>query len=119
MSYGQRGRHRWMFKLTGQPGWMRLGFSPGWVGRSQSGLPPTAEWLTQSGNLPQFQSWLASRQSVTPPVTPTGNIPQNIPVPSMTMTKEQETQILKQQLDFLQAQIEQISKRLEELKVEE
>lgn len=38
-------RHRNMYNLTGQPGWMRFGFSPGWVGRSPSGLGPCAQWL--------------------------------------------------------------------------
>jgi hypothetical protein len=37
--------HRNMYNLTGQPGWMRLGYSPGWSGRSRSGLGPCAEYL--------------------------------------------------------------------------
>ncbi|MFX1453626.1 MAG: DUF5320 domain-containing protein [Promethearchaeota archaeon] len=118
MNRGQKGRHRWMFQLTGLPGWMRFGFSPGWLGRSPSGLPPTAQWLQESGNLPQFQEWLASQQNI-PPVSPMGNIQQNIPPPSMNMTKEQETQILKDQLNFLESQIEYINKRLKELKEKE
>lgn len=24
---------RWMYRLTGMPGWMRFGFSPGWFGK--------------------------------------------------------------------------------------
>ena len=38
-------RHRNMYYLTGQPGWMRFGFSPGWVGRSPSGLGSCAQFL--------------------------------------------------------------------------
>lgn len=38
-------RYRWMFYLTGLPGWMRFGFSPGWLGRSPTGLPPCATML--------------------------------------------------------------------------
>ena len=37
--------HRYMYNLTGQPGWMRLGYSPGWAGRSASGLGPCAEYM--------------------------------------------------------------------------
>ena len=37
--------HRYMYNLTGQPGWMRLGYSPGWVGRSASGLGPCADYM--------------------------------------------------------------------------
>ncbi|MHB8780787.1 MAG: hypothetical protein ACYC55_05335 [Candidatus Geothermincolia bacterium] len=45
-----RGGRRNMYLATGQPGWMRLGYSPGWVGRSASGLGPCAEFLT-TGNV--------------------------------------------------------------------
>ena len=43
--------YRWrnMYYLTGLPGWMRFGFSPGWIGRSPAGLPPAAQYLTQTG----------------------------------------------------------------------
>jgi len=27
-------RHRYMYYATGLPGWMRFGFSPGWLGTS-------------------------------------------------------------------------------------
>lgn len=36
--------HRNMYYATGQPGWMRLGYSPGWVGQSRTGLGPCAEY---------------------------------------------------------------------------
>jgi len=38
-------RNRNMLRLTGLPGWMRFGYSPGWVGRSATGLGPCAEYL--------------------------------------------------------------------------
>ena len=38
-------RWRNMYYLTGQPGWMRFGFSPGWIGRSPTGLGPCAQYL--------------------------------------------------------------------------
>ncbi len=37
--------YRNMYRFTGMPGWMRLGYSPGRVGRSPSGLGPCAEYL--------------------------------------------------------------------------
>ncbi len=40
-----RGGYRNMYHATGQPGWMRFGYSPGWAGRSRSGLGPCAEYL--------------------------------------------------------------------------
>jgi len=39
-----------------RPGWVRFGYSPGWVGRSTTGLPPTAEWLISSGLIPPYQT---------------------------------------------------------------
>lgn len=38
-------RRRNMYYATGLPGWMRFGYSPGWVGRSPSGLGPCAQFL--------------------------------------------------------------------------
>ncbi|WP_287585631.1 DUF5320 domain-containing protein [Candidatus Borrarchaeum sp.] len=120
MSYGQggrggRGRYRWMYQMTGLPGWMRFGFSPGWLGRSPTGLPPAAQWITQSGLLPQFTSYLQSGQPTTVP-TP-GMMPQ-VPFQPGTVPVVQEKQVLTQQLDFLRNQIEGIRKRLEEIERE-
>jgi len=42
-----------MYYYTGLPGWMRFGYSPEWVGRSPTGLPPTAQYLMQTGQVPQ------------------------------------------------------------------
>lgn len=115
MGYGRGGggnRHRRMYNATGLPGWMRFGYSPGWEGRSPTGLPPTAQWLLSSGNLPQFQEYLQQ-------MNPSGTIPmdpsaQNMPF-NPTISKEQEVTMLKQQAEFLTQQLEQIKKKLEEL----
>lgn len=44
-------RWRNMFYLTGLPGWMRFGYSPGW-----GGIPPGAAYLYQTGQWPAFWS---------------------------------------------------------------
>lgn len=100
-------RHRYMYYMTGLPGWMRFGFSPGWLGRSPTGLPPTAQWIMQSGLLPQYLSYL---QTTSPTVPSTTGIPT-----APTLTKEQEKQMLEQQIKILEAQLNAIKKRLEEL----
>ena len=116
-------RHRRMYNLTGLPGWMRFGYSPGWLGRSPTGLPPTAQWLLQSGLLPQYMNYL---RTMTPSVPPTGVPPTGVPptsgaptTPFMpfapTYSPEQERQMLDQQLKALEVQIEAIQKRLKEL----
>lgn len=54
MAYGQGGwRRRNMYRLTGLPGWMRFGHSPGWEDKNPTGLPPTAQYSMQTGQVPQ------------------------------------------------------------------
>ena len=126
-------RYRWMFYLTGLPGWLRFGFSPGWLGRSPTGLPPTAQWLMQSGLLPQYMQYLQTQvpQTIPPTTIPTTTppavqpsvaplTPTPTPTPSgapltTTYSKEQEKTMLEQQVTMLEAQLEAIRKRLEEL----
>ncbi|MGB9619416.1 MAG: DUF5320 domain-containing protein, partial [Armatimonadota bacterium] len=56
-------RHRNMYYLTGLPGFVRFGYSPGWVGRSPSGLGPcaqyllTGQWPSAQGQFPAAQWW--------------------------------------------------------------
>jgi len=88
-------RHRYMFYMTGLPGWIRFGFSPGW-----GGLPPTAQYLQQTGQSPQFMNYM-----------------QQMPMP-IQMSKEQEIEMLEQQAEILEQQIEAIRKRMKELKEE-
>ncbi|MDI6885516.1 MAG: DUF5320 domain-containing protein [archaeon] len=99
--------YRWMYYLTGLPGWMRFGYSPGWIGRSPTGLPPAAQYLAQAGLMPQFTSWLQQQAPAGVPITPMG-------MPAMP--KEQEIAMLEAQARMLGDQLELIKKRLEELK---
>lgn len=99
-------RHRCMYHMTGLPGWMRFGFSPGWIGRSPMGLPPAAQYLMETGQLPQFTSYMG--QAAVSPTMPTG-----MPMPQVP--KEQEVAMLENQAKMLEQQLEQIKKRLEEL----
>jgi len=114
-------RHRYMYYLTGLPGWIRFGFSPGWIGRSPTGLPPTAQWLMQSGLLPQFMQYLQTTTPAAVPPTalpPTGAQTTTTPFPTPfapQLTKEQEKQMLEQQVKMLESQLEALRKRLEEL----
>jgi hypothetical protein len=115
-------RHRYMYYMTGLPGWMRFGYSPGWIGRSPTGLPPTAQWLMQSGLLPQYMQWLQSQAppmvppAPQPQISPSGTAPMPFATPfPPTYTKEQEKQMLDQQVQMLESQLEAIRKRIEEL----
>ncbi|MCK4731915.1 MAG: DUF5320 domain-containing protein [Methanophagales archaeon] len=97
-------RHRNMYNLTGLPGWMRFGYSPGWVGRSPTGLPPAAQYLAQTGQMPQFSSWQEQQGA---PVAP---------MDMSAMPKDQEVSMLESQADMLGKQLEQIKKKLEDLR---
>lgn len=105
--------YRWrrMYYATGLPGWMRFGYSPGWIDRSPTGLPPIAEWLISSGQLPQY---LQSRRTYTsaPPIPPTAPTP----LAGVQVTKEQERQMLEQQVKAIESQLNVTRKRLEKLR---
>lgn len=87
-------RRRNMYYLTGQPGWMRFGYSPGWIGRSPSGLGPCAQFLlTGQWPTPQAQQFWESAQ-------PGG-------FDRLAFLKNQ-AKILQEQLDAINDQIEQL-----------
>jgi hypothetical protein len=99
-------RHRWMYYATGLPGWMRFGYSPGWVGRSPTGLGPCATYLT-TGQWPM-------------PATP---YPMGAGWPSAGFQPAgygpaDELTMLKSQAELLRSQLETITNRLEQLEKE-
>jgi len=133
-----------MYYATGLPGWMRFGFSPGWVGRSPTGLGPCASYLmTGQWPTPQTQAYWQAMQSgqapypyfsgagayppPPPPGTGTGFAPAFQPglgmgfppgvQPGMApeVPKEQELEWLKNQSEMLNQQLEQINSRIKEL----
>lgn len=115
---GQHG-HRNMFRLTGMPGWMRFGYSPGW-----NGMPPGAQYLSETGQLDQAVDWFQQQAGSEPQKTT--QQPQQTPVsagqaqpvqPSQPqISKEQEIQMLKQQAQGLEQQIDRIREKIEQLK---
>ncbi len=92
-----RCRHRNMYYLTGQPGWMRFGYSPGWVGRSPSGLGPCAEYILTG-------RWPAATAPYVPPGAQTG-------FPG-------ELELLKAQAARLEENLNQIRERIRKLEKE-
>ena len=103
-------RHRYMFYATGLPGWVRFGYSPGW-----GGIPPGAQYLMQTGQLPQFVSWMQSQTMAPTMSMPSPTLSTPMPTPP-AMTKEQEMNMLENQAKMLEQQLEQIKKRIEELR---
>ena len=108
------GGYRWMYYATGLPGWMRFGFSPGWVGRSPTGLGPGATYLmTGQWPTPQAQAFWQAMQSGQLPYTGYGPFGAGVPG---QITPEQEVEMLKSQAEALSRQLEQIQSRISELK---
>ena len=101
-------RHRWMYYATGLPGWMRFAFSPGWVGRSATGLGPAAEYL-MTGSWPTPQMGAAWG---------TGGWPFAAPAAGAA-APEAELSALRAQAEALRGQLEAIAKRIEELEGKE
>ena len=116
--------HRNMYRLTGLPGWMRFGYSPGW-----GGTPPCVDYLSETGQLPQAVDWF-QQGSVAQDIQQPRQTQQNQPVspqsfgPSFQMggpaqvpgfSRDQEIQMLENQLGFLEEQVNQIKNRLEQL----
>ncbi len=112
-------RNRNMYYMTGLPGWMRFGYSPGWVGRSPSGLGPCAEYL-MSGRWPTPQmaaAWPATQmgqmpmpgvESGPPPIAGTSGYPMAQAAAGQMPWLQEQAQILQQQLDRINAEIERL-----------
>jgi hypothetical protein len=98
--------HRNMFYATGLPGWMRFGYSPGWIGRSSSGLGPAAhfllygQWPTQK----MQQYWQGGGTFGTA---------------GAVMPREQELQMLKNQAALMKESLDSIVARIKELEEKE
>jgi len=121
--------NRYMYYLTGLPGWMRFGFSPGWIGRSPTGLGPAASYMmTGQWPTPQAQAYWQSMQAGQAPYpyfsgygaaptgggAPMGAAPMGAPFMPQA-SPEQELSFLKNQADSLKNQMEQINSRIKEL----
>ncbi|MGC9530473.1 MAG: hypothetical protein ACP5G2_07725 [Candidatus Bipolaricaulaceae bacterium] len=91
-------RWRNMFYMTGLPGWMRFGYSPGW-----GGMPPGAQYLAQTGQVPSFSTWLGQQW----PTAPWWGQP--------TVGRDQEVAWLSAQAQALEGQLAEVKRRLDQL----
>jgi hypothetical protein len=104
--------------MTGLPGWMRFGFSPGWLGHNSYGLGPGAHYLTH-GTWPTPQMNDYWQRSQVPPGTQNPAAP-GFPQPydpygATQINPDQELNILKEQSELLEDELETIKKRIQEL----
>ena len=117
-----RNRHRWMYQLTGLPGWMRFGFSPGWMGRSATGLGPAAQYLMY-GTWPTPQMNYAWEQGQVPFAPMPGFPMPGFPTPydpwgAAVLTPEEELNFLKTEAQQLEDELSGVEKRIKELEGE-
>ncbi|MGQ9454974.1 MAG: hypothetical protein ACUVRS_04905 [Armatimonadota bacterium] len=96
-----RRRNRNMYYLTGIPGFSRFGYSPGWIGRSPSGLGPCAQFLI-TGQWPVAQAQFPAGQRWTWPVVDSES--------RLDFLKNQ-AQLLEQQLQAVKAQIAELEEK--------
>lgn len=114
-----RNRYRWMYQLTGLPGWMRFGFSPGWIGRSPMGLGPAAQYMMY-GTWPTPQMDYAWQQGQVP-FSPMPGFPRpGFPTPydpwgAAELTPEEELNFLKAEAEQLEDELAGIEERIKEL----
>jgi hypothetical protein len=102
-------RRRNMYYATGLPGWMRLGYSPGWVGRSPSGLGPCAQMLMTG----QWPAPMAGAYPPPPPVV--GGPAATAAAPTGQVGREQQLAFLQAQADMLQQQLQRIREQVQQL----
>lgn len=88
-----------MYYATGLPGWMRFGYSPGWIGRSASGLGPCAEYM-MTGRWPN-----AAMAAAFGGAMGTAGV----------ATKEQRLEFLQSQLDMLGQQIAAVREQIADI----
>lgn len=94
--YGRGRRHRWWYRRTGIPGWMRFGDDPGF----DQGYDPR-EYDYLSGEIPPLRS---------PPFVP--------PMSQPRWTPEDELKMLEEEEQMLEDELEEIKKRIEGLRKE-
>ncbi len=99
---------RHMYYLTGLPGWVRFGYSPGW-----GALPPGAYYLLYGQwPTPQMQAWWDAYQSGQL-AWPGAGMPYAYGYPPASA--EDELKWLKNQQEVLSKELERIQQRIEEL----
>ena len=109
-------RRRNMYYATGLPGWMRFGYSPGWAGRSASGLGPCAEFMmTGQWPTPQMQAASQATQAGGPP--PMGGSGPMVGGfgPGMGTAPEQQLEMLRSQTQMLEQQLEALRQQISQL----
>lgn len=106
---GQHG-HRNMYYQTGLPGWVRMGYSPGWDGQ-----PPMAQYLQDTGQLEDAQKWF--RQNEPQAQNTAQNTAHGAGVQATTaqdQSEGSEKEQLRQKVASLQQQVQDLQAQLDD-----
>ena len=104
-------RHRNMYYLTGLPGWMRFGYSPGW-----GGMPPGAQYaMTGQWPTPQADAYWRAMQGMNYQQFGDEVLSERYEPMSPYLSKKEQIQALQNQAEFFKAQLSQIEARIAEL----
>lgn len=112
-----------MYHLTGLPGWVRFGYSPGWMGKSSLGLGPCAQYLMY-GSWPTPQMNYLWRESELP-FSPAPGFPMpGFPTPydpwgAAEITPERELEFLRAEARRIESELQTILNRIKEIETEE
>ena len=98
--YGRGHRHRWWFRMTGIPGWMRYGYYPRFVPRYDS------------------KEYEYPPDEVPPMYPPPMGYPPDMPMRQPSWSPKDELKMLEEEEQMLQEELEEIKKRMTELKKE-
>ena len=102
-----RGRYRTMYQLTGVPGWIRFGTSPGMRGGGR-GMGPCAEYLQRTG---QFDSFLKDFTEKNPTAKNWQMITGD---PELSVKFERD--LIVDRISLLEEELKDLRKRLKEIK---
>ena len=115
-----RNRYRWVYKISGLPGWIRYSFFPGWRGRNPSIIDFKLPHSKQS-NYPLFPHATNAAAQIQKTLKPD----QNTALPGFSslydpwgiavLTPEEELNFMKIEAEQLEDQLYLIEKRIKEL----
>ncbi|MEA2070028.1 MAG: hypothetical protein U9O98_01920 [Asgard group archaeon] len=114
-----RGRHRRMYELTGLPGWIRFGSSPGFSGGGR-GMGPCGQYLQETGQMDEFVEKLTKDnpnydqwQKVTDFESDTKKQSSYDFQPKNTDNRKQ---VIRDRINFLEEEIKQLKNELKNLR---
>lgn len=110
----QKGQHRRMYELTGVPGWIRYGNSPGFAGGGRGlgpgrGMGPCAIYLQKTGQMNDFLEDYSVGN-------PSAKYWQQAFQTFDEENPEQEKKILSQQIDDLETELRDLKRKLKQLR---